>query len=81
MDVFSFWCYFLKRLMSQTITAITRMTRKIPTPTPAWKISPTSSHEAAVNKMASNRIRDKNGFMADGFGCFVNLVKIVWVSL
>ena len=44
-------CYFLNLLIAQTIIAITRITRKIPTPIPAWKMSPTSSQLVTENKI------------------------------
>ena len=40
--------YLRKREMIQMMTAMTAMTIKIPTPIPAWKMSPTNSHPINV---------------------------------
>lgn len=48
--------YFRNLLMIQMITAMTRITRKIPTLMPALKISPIASHEAKPSRTNSSSI-------------------------
>jgi hypothetical protein len=73
--------YLLKRLIIHTTTAMTKITRKIPTPIPAWKISPTSSHEVAVistkNRVSKRRVKcfimNSLVFVTSSYTCIVAL--------